>query len=132
MRPLAPRHCRAMIIPIFISPLEGEVCRPRARNVRARASSSWQSQNRTEVNLMWDRLEELAQHEEASAAAQGRPPRLHLLRGYEVKALTMTLASVNKGQLDALGDAQFDKHYPKLSLSPKAGPPAGVLERSKV
>jgi 2-polyprenyl-6-methoxyphenol hydroxylase-like FAD-dependent oxidoreductase len=53
----------------------------------ASAPSSWQSQNKTEVNLMWDRLEELAAQENQQAAAEGRPPRLHLMRGYEVKSL---------------------------------------------
>ncbi|MBA3452341.1 MAG: hypothetical protein H0T42_04510, partial [Deltaproteobacteria bacterium] len=53
----------------------------------AAQSSAYQTQNKTEVNLIWDRLTELATAEAAAAEREGRPARLNLLRGYEVKAM---------------------------------------------
>ncbi len=50
-------------------------------------ASSWQSQNKTEVTLMWDRLVELEAKEKVDAAAEGREPRIKLMRGYQVTEL---------------------------------------------
>ena len=63
---------------------EGATGDPRAI---AGESSSWQSQNKTEVTLMWDRLVELEAKEKIDAAAAGREPRIKLMRGYQVTEL---------------------------------------------
>jgi serine phosphatase RsbU (regulator of sigma subunit) len=47
-------------------------------------SSAYQTQNKTELTLYWDRLTELEAKERTAAEAEGRTPRLRIMRGYTV------------------------------------------------
>ena len=57
-----------------------------ARTIASQVSS-WQTQNKTEVNMYWNRLEQLAAADAVAATAEHRAARLHLMRGYEVTGL---------------------------------------------